>query len=393
MHSESRHPIYNLQFSLLCLSSLLFSASFNMMIPELPAYLSSLGGAQYKGLIIALFTLTAGISRPFSGKLTDTIGRVPVMAVGSIVCVISGVMYPLLTTVSGFLFLRLIHGFSTGFKPTATSAYVADIVPSGRWGEAMGLHGLFFSTGMAVGPAIGSAITAYYSINVLFYSSSVLALLSIVIVMNMKETLKEKQPFNINLLKLSRSEVFEWRVFPSALVTFLSYMSYGALLTLIPDWSAHLGITNKGLFFMTFTISSILIRFVTGKVSDKYGRVVVLKISLLIVAASLIMIGLANSVHALLFASALYGVGTGILSPANNAWTADLSHPEARGKAVATMYIALEAGIGMGALIAGWIFQDVMSRVPMLFILSAMMALSALIYLFILPKSKSTFNK
>jgi MFS family permease len=211
--------------------------------------------------------------------------------------------------------------------------------------------------------------------------------------MNMKETLKEKQPFNINLLKLSRSEVFEWRVFPSALVTFLSYMSYGALLTLIPDWSAHLGITNKGLFFMTFTISSILIRFVTGKVSDKYGRVVVLKISLLIVAASLIMIGLANSVHALLFASALYGVGTGILSPANNAWTADLSHPEARGKAVATMYIALEAGIGMGALIAGWIFQDVMSRVPMLFILSAMMALSALIYLFILPKSKSTFNK
>lgn len=69
------HPIYNLQFILLCMSSLLFSASFNMLIPELPAYISSLGGAEYKGLIIALFTLTAGISRPFSGKLTDKIGR------------------------------------------------------------------------------------------------------------------------------------------------------------------------------------------------------------------------------------------------------------------------------------------------------------------------------
>ena len=50
-----------------------------MIIPELPAFLTSLGGEDYKGLIIALFTLTAGISRPFSGKLADTIGRVPII--------------------------------------------------------------------------------------------------------------------------------------------------------------------------------------------------------------------------------------------------------------------------------------------------------------------------
>ena len=46
--------IYRSPFLLLCLS-LLFSASFNMLIPELPAYLSSLGGGEYKGLIIALY--------------------------------------------------------------------------------------------------------------------------------------------------------------------------------------------------------------------------------------------------------------------------------------------------------------------------------------------------
>ena len=67
-----------------------------MLIPELPAYLSAMGGANYKGLIIALFTLTAGLSRPFSGKLTDTIGRVPVMAVGSLVCFVCGFLYPVL---------------------------------------------------------------------------------------------------------------------------------------------------------------------------------------------------------------------------------------------------------------------------------------------------------
>ena len=74
--------VYGLQFWLLCLSTFLFFTSFNMIIPELPAYLTSIGGEDYKGLIISLFTLTAGISRPFSGKLADTIGRIPVMVFG-----------------------------------------------------------------------------------------------------------------------------------------------------------------------------------------------------------------------------------------------------------------------------------------------------------------------
>src|SRR5277367_4456125 len=95
--------VYTSQFWLLCLSSLLFFASFNMLIPELPAYLTSLGGAQHKGLIISLFTLTAMISRPFSGKLADTIGRVPVMIIGTAVCFVCSLCYPILASVAGFL--------------------------------------------------------------------------------------------------------------------------------------------------------------------------------------------------------------------------------------------------------------------------------------------------
>ncbi|WP_207532046.1 MFS transporter [Desertivirga arenae] len=383
---SEKSSIYTLQFALLCLSSLLFSASFNMLIPELPAYLSSLGGAEHKGLIIALFTITAGISRPFSGKLTDTIGRVPVMAVGSIVCFVCGFLYPVLSSVAGFLFLRLLHGFSTGFKPTATAAYVADLVPVDRRGEALGIHGLCFSTGMALGPAIGSAITLYYSINILFYCSSAFALLSILIIMNMKETVNEKQAFKFGLLKMQRNELVEWKVFPAAFVTFLSYMSYGAMLTVVPDWSEHLGIANKGLFFMTFTISSVLIRFVSGKASDKYGRVRVLKIASVVLIASLVMIGKAESMSALLIASTIYGIATGILSPAYNAWTIDLSHPERRGMAVATMYIALEAGIGLGAFLAGWFYQDLPGRIPMVFYASAGFVVLSLIYLLFYKK-------
>ena len=106
--------IYTTQFWLLCLSSLLFFASFNMIIPELPSYLTALGGAEYKGLIISLFTLTAMVSRPFSGKLADKIGRVPVIFFGALVCFICSLIYPVLSSVSGFMLLRLAHGFSTG---------------------------------------------------------------------------------------------------------------------------------------------------------------------------------------------------------------------------------------------------------------------------------------
>src|SRR5690606_14485188 len=73
-----KQSIFSLQFSLLCLSGFLFFGSFNMIIPELPSYLESMGGGEYKGLIVSLFTLTAGLSRPLSGKLADKVGRIPV---------------------------------------------------------------------------------------------------------------------------------------------------------------------------------------------------------------------------------------------------------------------------------------------------------------------------
>lgn len=378
---DQQRSIYTLQFGLVCLSSFLFSASFNMLIPELPAYLSKMGGAEYKGLIIALFTLTAGISRPFSGKLTDTVGRIPVMAVGSLVCFLCGFLYPVLSTVAGFLWLRLFHGFSTGFKPTATSAYVADLVPANRWGEAMGVHGVCFSTGLAIGPAIGSAITESYSIHYLFYCSSIFALLSVLILVNMKETLSTKQSFQWKFLRIGWKDIIEWRVFPAALIILLSYVSYGAILTVISDWGSHLGASNKGLFFMVFTIASLFIRFVAGKVSDCHGRVLVLKVSLSLLLLSLIGIALANSSLALMLAAVLYGMATGMLSPSATAWTIDLSRPKHRGKAVATMYIFLEIGIGLGALLAGAIFLQDVSVIPYVFFICAFITFLALIYL------------
>jgi MFS family permease len=376
---------YSRGFWLMCLSSFLFFLSFNLLLPELPDHLTHLGGGEYKGFIIALFTLTAAISRPFSGKLTDTVGRIPVMVFGSLVCFVCGFFYPWALTVSSFLLLRLLHGFSTGFKPTGTAAFVADIVPAEKRGEAMGLLGVTGSLGMAAGPAFGSWVAVHFSLNAMFYCSSAAALLSVLVQGTLTETLPRalRQRFSFSLLKLKLDEILEPRVLAPALTTLLCLFPFGAVLTVIPDQSRLLGLTGstKGLFYVCYTVSSLAVRLVAGKASDTHGRVPVLRWSASLLALGLVVLVWSPSVPVFLLGAVIFGVGTGLNSPTLYAWTIDLSHPERRGRGVATMYIALEVGIGIGALLAGWIFDNQPARLPWVHALSLASVLAALGYL------------
>ncbi len=359
-----------------------------MLIPELPAYLTAMGGAEYKGFIIGLFTLTAGLSRPFSGRLTDRVGRVPVMVFGSLVCVLCGFLYPIFTTVIPFLMLRLVHGFSTGFKPTGTSAYVADIVPVTRRGEAMGIHGICMGIGSAFGPAIGSLISNRFSLNMLFYTSSLLAFLSIIILINMKETLRERQKLSFDSFRLSRRDIFEPDVFKPALIILLVYFSFGAVLTVTPDFSDHLGLDNRGVYFMVFTLFSLLVRLVAGKTSDRRGREPVAIVGCCFLIVAMLFTGFAQSIPVFFVGAALFGISMGVLSPVLSAWTVDLSGDHNRGRAIATMYIALEAGIGLGAVIAAELFSNKIENFPLVFMAMAALALLGLIYTSIIYHKK-----
>ena len=394
MSTAGKKRVFGFQFWLLCASSLLFFSSFNMIIPELPAYLTSLGGAEYKGLIISLFTLSAGLSRPFSGKLADTIGRIPVMVVGAGVCFIIGFLYPVMGTVVGFFILRFFHGFSTGFKPTGTSAYVADIVPFNRRGEAMGLLGVFGSLGIAVGPAVGGYVASAYSINAMFYTSSGAAILSVLILLGMKETVAVKHPFKPSLLIIPWNEVFEPRVIGPSIVMLLSAYSFGVVLTIIPDFSDHLGMSdNRGIFFLSFTGASILVRVIAGKISDRYGRVSVLKVSTILLMLSMWYVGTTNTFAAFMFSGACLGFAAGMNSPTIFAWTIDLSHPMHRGRAMATMYIAMEIGIGIGALLSSMLFANNFANIGLAFNSGAVFAGLAFLYIQFTYKNKPKYDE
>jgi len=379
--SQEKEKLYTYKFWLLCSSSFLFFASFNLIIPELPDYLTELGGGDHKGLIIPVFAFMALISRPFSGRLTDTIGRIPIIIYGVIACIVAGVLYPIVTSVFGFFVLRLVHGMSTGFKPTATSAYVGDIAPVSRRGEAMGILGVFGSLGMAAGPALGSWIATSFGYTAMFYSSSAFALLSIVVVTNMPETLIVKQRFRFGLLKLNWKDVLEPRAFPPSITMLLTAFSFGTILTLIPDFSKHMGIENKGIFFSIFTVSSLLIRLVAGKLSDIYGRVPILMIGSLTYGFTMILIGSVTELWFFYLGAFTFGIAAGLGSPTIFAWTVDLADQKHVGRAMSTMFIGLEAGIILGGVFAGYSYNNNPDNFVISFNISGILAFAATLYL------------
>ncbi|MEM7107578.1 MAG: MFS transporter, partial [Bacteroidota bacterium] len=333
-----KQKVYTLQFWLLALSSFLFFGSFNMVLPELPDFMRSFGGEQYIGLHITFFTITALISRPFSGKLTDTWGRIPVMVVGATVTAVVSLFYPFFLNIYIFLFIRFLHGFSTGFKPTGTSAYVADIVPPSKRGEGMGILSFFGMTGMGMGNYLGGEMVLHFSIEVLFYSSAAVALSSVLVLLGMEETLKDKKRFSISMLKINWSDIYEPSVIVPTVVMLLVTFSFGVAVSLAPDHSKALGVDNKGLFFVYFTFTSLLARVAGGYFSDRFGRRSVLLLATLIIALGSAYIGLATTPFQLFTGALLFGGGYGLSSPSIFAWATDLAPEKFRGRAFSTVF-------------------------------------------------------
>ena len=365
-----------------------FMTSFNLILPELNNYISILDGADKKGLIITLFTISAAISRPFSGKLADTIGRKKVIYLGIICSFFIMLIYPFSYSVLFFLILRFLHGFSAGFAPTGATALLTDLIPEKSRGHAMGIWGTFISLGIGVGQTLGSWIYLSFGFTILFLIGALFSLIAFILVFWIKETLVNQQKFNFKLLRISWKDVFEPNVLPAAFVMLLSAMCSGMIFVLTPDLSTYLGISNKGFFFGIYVIATILIRLLTSSLSDRIGREKTLLIGCFILVISMLLVGTSNSIVSYIFAAIIFGIATGITSPTMFAWTADLSHEDRRGVGAGTMFIALEFGIMFGALLTLVSYDSTKSTIFITFLIGDIMATIACIYLIVIIARK-----
>jgi MFS family permease len=99
--------------------------------------------------------------------------------------------------------------------------------------------------------------------------------------------------------------------------------------------------------------------------------------------------GYANSAFSLLSSSGAIGFSVGIAAPAIFAWTIDRSEENRRGRAMATVYIALEVGIGAGAILSAWIYNNDYSNFGIAFFITAFLTILGYFYLqFVLVTTK-----
>ena len=369
------------QFWLLSFSMFFFMAGFNLILPELNDYITLLNGANQKGLIIMLFTISAGISRPFSGKLSDKIGRKKVIYIGTFIAIVVCLLYPLASSLWIFFLLRFLHGFSAGFSPTGSTALLTDILDEKQRGRAMGIWGTFISLGIGVGQAAGSLICKSFGFNFLFFSASLSTVISLLLVKNVNETLAKKERFHSSLLKINWRDIIEPSVIPAAVVMLLTAICSGIIFVITPEISKFLHFENKGIFFGIYVISTILIRLFASGLSDKIGRRQTMLIAVCSLAGSMLFIGLAKTKEMYLLSAIIFGIATGISSPTLFAWTADLSHELRRGVGAGTMFIALELGVMIGSFSTMLMYDNHFSSVFSTFLVGVICAIIAALYL------------
>jgi MFS family permease len=134
---------------------------FGIIIPLLPLYVHTMGGsAQTVGFILSSFAFTQLIATPFLGRLSDKLGRRPVILVSLAGNALSMVLFALATQTRALplLFISRIIAGATAGNISACQAAIADVTDGEERAKGMGRVGAAISLGMVLGPASGSAL-------------------------------------------------------------------------------------------------------------------------------------------------------------------------------------------------------------------------------------------
>lgn len=368
-------------FWLLCLSTLIFMLSFNLILPELNGFLDTMGEGSEKWAVLVPWTLSAMLLRPLSGKMADVVGRKFVINFGIIINILAALFYPYAIILSTFFILRLFHGFCAGFQPTGSSALAADLIPEKIRGEAMGIFSISISLGFGFGWILSSPIKAEFGMQGLFYAVSIAGTISLLLMLPIKETQQRRADFKLKDIVPRVEEILSKHVLVPTTIMLLITVCTGFYLLLIPDMTSYLNIENKGWFFFMHMLSSLVVRYIAGRVSDRIGRRKALTIGVVIFAVSTTLMTVVDGIGLFLFCGVLYGIGTGVISPTLMAWTTDLSNPKYKGRGLSTMWMGLEFGLLIGSYLGMVLYQNKPENFALIFSIAALILLSIIVYL------------
>ena len=316
----------------------------------LPVHVKALGGDEATvGAVMGTAGIAGLVTLPFVGMGIDRYGRRRFLVVGSAVMTVLSLCFVSVDRIGWPLFLlRMLQGMSFAAAFTAAATLAAELAPRARRAEALGLFGVSTLSTHAIAPAVGEEIVRRAGFPVLFTVAAALSLLAIVCVAGVP-------PGNV---RRHRGEVgtplrFERLQWILAFTMVCCGLAFGAVVTFIPTFVLTGGLGRVGTFFAVYTGAAVLTRLIGGGLSDAFGRRAVIVPTLLLLAASILVLSTVTSVRTLVIAAGLFGLAQGLSYPTLNAFAVDLSADEHLGRAQALFNGAFNLGVTSSAFIFG----------------------------------------
>ncbi|WP_397386727.1 MFS transporter [Paenibacillus sp. MMS20-IR301] len=368
--------LWGRSFIFIMLANALLFMAFEMLLPTLPLFISSIGGeARQIGLVTGIFMFSAILIRPLTGVLAQRIDKKYLLIAGISICMLATGSYYLSSDIYVILLIRFIHGAGFGLASTYFATIAAENIPRERRGEGIGYFGVGETVAISVGPLIGVALLELYSFRGIFMSGAAILLLSLLMALFVS-----RQPQGTGTRESVKVKLFERRVlFPSLLILLMG-LAAGSIMSFVAIYAVEKGFQNVAWFFFTIAAASFLVRLVSGALLDRLGPGYVLIPSALLTMAGLLVLTLSQSELQFIAAGVLYGFGFGAIFPAIQTWCLNLVDEHEHEGAMASFFNFFDLGIGGGSLLFGFI-ASAFSYTMVYYIGIGVMALFLLFYI------------
>ena len=363
--SEPAHS--NRALAVLLLVVFINLVGFGIVIPLLPFYATAMDATPWQvTTMFAAYSLGQFFGEPFWGRLSDRIGRRPVLIVTIIANALAYVALAFAPNIWIAMAIRLVGGFGSGNISTI-QGYMADVTPPEKRAGRMGLLGSAFGAGFVIGPSLGGLLAhpdaGQLGFQIpLFVAAGAAALAALGVFLFVTESRAPSAP---GTPQASRREALgEAAAHPILsrvlLVTLVSTGAFAGMESIFGLWAGarfDWGPREVGLCFAVIgVIASLGQGLLTGRLARRFGEGRVLTAGLAIIAVSLLITPFVPHPGLAIVAVGCTAFGQSLVFPCVAALISRASPPDRQGQMLGlNMAAGSLARIG-GPLLAGPLF-------------------------------------
>lgn len=347
----------------------LVMAGFGIIIPVLPYLVIHLGGGPTSlGLFMASYSIMQFFFAPFWGRLSDRIGRRPVLITGLAGYAVTFILFGFASQLWMMFAIRLLSGIiSSAALPTAM-AYIADITEGEDRSKGMGLMGAAMGLGMIFGPALGGWL-GHSGFALPFFVAGGLAVLNLPFAYAfLPESLKKAGEQKTGERARITPDVIKNPLFVLFVVGFVlnfTLSMFEGTFALYAADRAGFGTRELGYLFAILGVLGVIIQGgLIGRLSRIFGDVILIKAGLVISAAGMLLILLATGSSSLYATTAIFNIGTTLLGPSSSSLVSK-NAPGGQGASLGLMQSFGSLGRILGP-VAGGILYDINMNIPYL---------------------------